>query len=214
VVVGSDKYDMNYDTSQDTHKIIHETTPEFEELRELCLAEDQWLGRNFEKDRLVIEDHSGFSLVFDKATGEPVVWGGVFNGGRYPANVARHCHRFYIFPKYRATTREGLIGGWRIVDEHIVKPLIAINNYDVYIMGMQNRPKKNTKGYWRVWCDTLTAAMPMWIPSSGYLQTCQHNVQQCWQNFVYAEQTPGAFAAWNPTTITHEEWNSLPLGTA
>lgn len=205
---------MNYDTSQYTHKIIHETTPEFEEIRSLCLSEDQWLGRNFEKDRLVIEDHTGFSVVFDKNTGEPVVWGGVFNDGRYPANVARHCHRLYIFPKYRASTREGLIGGWQIVNEHIIKPLNTMNNYDVYIMGVQNRPKKTTKGYWRVWCDTLTTAMPIWIPSNGYLQTCQHNVQQCWQNFVYAEITPGAFASWSPKIINNEQWNNLPIGTA
>jgi hypothetical protein len=81
-------------------------------------------------------------------------------------------------------------------------------------MGMQNRPKKNTKGYWRVWCDTLITAMPMWVPSEGYLQTCQHNVQQCWQNFVYTETVPGAFDLWNPKIINHEEWSNLPIGTA
>ena len=36
------------------NKIYYETSSEFEEIRDLCLSEGNWLGHNFTKKRLKI----------------------------------------------------------------------------------------------------------------------------------------------------------------
>lgn len=194
------------------NKVYFETSAEFEEMRELCLSEGNWLGHNFTKERLKVEDHKGFSVVYHKQTNEPVVWGGVFNDGRFPEKVARMCNRFYTFPKWRLQNRTGLIAGWNLANAYIIEPLIAINDYDCYFMGMQTRTKKQSKGYFRVWVETLRAVNPKWTMHDRYLQTVPHNNQKCWQNFMYLETKDGSFSKWNPVTISDEEWNALEEG--
>lgn len=195
------------------HEIYLESNDRFEEVRGICLSEGNWLGRNFEKDRLVIESHKGFGVVYHKKTHEPVVMGGVFNDGRFPEKVARHLHRYYSFPKWRGTTRSQLIAGWTVTDVHLVQPLNKINNFDVYFMAMQTRDKKLSKGYFRVWHETMRSANSNWKVHSNLIQTCPWDVQQCWQNFVYMEMKENAMNVWNPKTITVDEWSTLPLGT-
>ena len=202
-----------YNTDDFYHEIYFESNDRFEQVRELCLSENNWLGRNFMKDRLIIENHHGFSVVYDKRTDEPVMFGGVFNDGRYPKNVARHLHRYYTFPRYRGSTRGEIVTGWKINDYHIVQPLNQINNFDLYFMSMQNRDKKNSKGYFNVWYETLKRANNNWVKHEELIQTCPFNVQQCWQNFVYLEMKPNSFNDWNVDTITDEQWKQLEIGT-
>jgi hypothetical protein len=207
------KYQMkNYDPDNFYHKIYFETNSEFECLREVCLNEGNWLSHNFTKERLKLEDHFGFSVVFSKKTDEPVVWGGVFNDGRFPNQVARMCNRFYTFPDWRLQSQEGLIKGWNLANKHIIEPLIEINDYDCYFMGMQTRTKKSSKGYFRVWVETLRAVNPKWTMHDEYLQTVPYNNQKCWQNFMYLEVREDSFKNWNPLTINQEVWDSLEIG--
>lgn len=203
----------NYTTDDFYHEIYFKSNDRFEEVRALCLSENNWLGRNFEQDRLVIEQHHGFSVVYHKQTHEPVCFGGVFNDGRYPHNVARHLHRYYCFPRWRGITKSRIVSGWRVNDIHIVQPLNKLNNFDLYFMSMQTRDKKISKGYFKVWCDTLRQANSDWIVHEELIQTCPHNVQQCWQNFVYMEMKPDAFKSWELNTITTEQWQHLEIGT-
>ena len=181
-------------------------------MRGLCLSEGNWLGHNFTKDRLKIEDHKGFNVVFSKQTNEPVVWGGVFNDGRFPNTVARMCNRFYTFPNWRLQNKAGLVAGWNLANQHIIEPLIKLNTYDCYFMGMQTRMKKSTKGYFRVWCNTLQEVNPKWTTHSEYIQTVPYNNKNCWQNFMYLEVTEGSFNHWNPQTINETTWLELEQG--
>ncbi len=201
-----------YNTENFYNKIYYESSIEFEEIRELCLSEGNWLGHNFTKDRLKIEDHTGFSVVYNKETNEPVVWGGVFNDGRFSKQVARMCNRFYTFPKWRLQSKEGLVVGWNLANTYIIEPLIKANNYDCYFMAMQTRTKKSSKGYFRVWVETLRAVNPKWTMHLEYLQTVPYNNQKCWQNFMYLETKEGSFKLWNPLTINQDQWSNLEPG--
>lgn len=203
---------MNYTPDDFYHEIYFESNDRFEEVRELCLAENNWLGRNFEKDRLILENHNGFGVVYLKKTHEPVVFGGIYNDGRFPKTVARHLHRYYAFPNWRGTTRSQLIRGWKSTDIHLVQPLIEINNFDCYFMSMQIRDKKSTDGYYNVWHETMRRANNNWIPHDNLIQTSPWNVQKCWQKFVYMEMKENSFKAWNPSTITIDEWEKLDAG--
>lgn len=195
------------------HEIYFESNDRFEEVRQLCLSENNWLGRNFEKDRLIIENHKGFGVVYHKQTHEPVVFGGVFNDGRFPKKVARHMHRFYAFPNWRGVTKSQIVDGWTLTDVHLVQPLNKINDFDVYFMSMQIRDKKVSRGYFKVWNETLRQSNSNWQKHDNLIQTCPYNVQKCWQNFVYMEMKENAFNEWNPKTLTQDEWLTLEVGT-
>jgi hypothetical protein len=194
------------------HKIFTESSAEFEEIRQLCLSEDNWLRDLYSESNLKIEKHSGYCVVFDQATSEPVGMAGIFNDGRYPSNVARHLHREYTFPKWRKGTRQGIIDLITLYNEHIITPLNAINNYDVYIVAMQNRYKKQTKGYWNIFSNSVVKVSPVWKIGSGYIQTCPFNVQKCWQNYIYCEMKEGAFDQWQKQIISHDAWERLIQG--
>jgi hypothetical protein len=200
------------DTELFFHKTFFETSAEFEEIRRLCLAEDNWLRDLYTPKNLIIEKHSGYSVVFHKDTNEPVGMAGVFNDGRYPTNVARHLHREYTFPKWRTNTRQGVTSLLALYVEHIIKPLIEINNFDVYFIAMQNRYKKKTKGYWEIFSRASIKVAPNWKIGDGYIQTCPFNVQKCWQNYIYCETVDGAFANWQTKIIFQDEWNTLTEG--
>jgi hypothetical protein len=95
----------------------------------------------------------------------------------------------------------------------MIFPLIEVNNYDAYFVTMQNRDKKPTKRWWNIWKYTMNqASNNFWTEPEGYLQTCPHMVQKCWQNFIYTDIKPGTFNSWNPQVITQDEWEALLPG--
>ena len=195
------------------HKIYFESCSEFEEVRELCLEEDNWLRHLYTVENLVLENHHGYSVVYDKSTDEPVGMGGVFNDGRYPKNIARQLHREYLFPKYRQRTRGDFLFVPIMYTQHVVNPLVEINDFDCYIIAMQNRDKKTSKGYWKVFSESLHKADNKWVIGNDYIQTCPWNVQKCWQNYLYNEyDKTGSFTEWNPQLISHEQWQQLEPG--
>lgn len=192
------------------HKIYTKSCDEFELVREKCLQEDNWLRKNYTKENLVIEDHAGFCVIYQAETNEPIVMGGVFNDGRWPKNIARMLNRAYVFPTMRRRSIRQLIAGYELLHEHMIFPLMEINNFDSYFITMQNREKKETKEWWNIWKYTFNkASNNFWSESEGYIQTCPHMVQKCWQNFVYKEIVPNSFAL---PTISQQEWDSLIVG--
>lgn len=194
------------------HKIFFETCDEFERVREICLEEDNWLRNNYTKENLKIEDHLGYSVIYQKETDRPILMAGVYSNKNFPANVARMANRLYLFPEFRCS-RKNMIESYIIYHQRIVKPLMDINNFDVYITTMQNR-KRGGKGWWEVWKKMMRdASKSMWVEPDGYIQTCPFMVQKCWQNFVYTETRPGAFLEWSPKLISHDEWLTLEEGT-
>ncbi len=195
------------------YKIYFEPCREFEEVRELCLSEDNWLRHLYTKENLQIEKHYGYSVIYTKDTHEPVGMGGLFNDGRYPKNVARHLHREYFFPKFRQRSRSGYNTIPWILNELIVKPLTEINSFECYIIAMQNRDKKKSKGYWKIFSEAIANGDPRWNIGENYIQTCPFNVQKCWQNYLYMETVTDSFKQWNPQLITHEQWELLDAGT-
>lgn len=200
------KYDLN-----DTYiKIYYESCDEFEHVRDICLREDNWLRHNYTSDSLILEQHTGYGVVYQTSTNKPMVMGGVFNDGRYPNNVAKMINRLYTFPDYRMKFVD-MTDGFRVTCS-LINKLIEINNYDCYLITMQNRPRGG-KRWWDIWLNHMSiASNNQWTTGLGYIQTCPHNVQKCWQNFVYKELTPGVFTKWNPKIISDNEWEHLPEG--
>ncbi len=202
-----------YDLTNTHIKIYYESCAEFEEVRNIVLAEGNWLGENYTKERLVIEKHKGFGVVYQTSTGKPMVMGGVYHDERYPPNVANIVHRGFTFPEFRMTPRD-MTDGFRVTYS-LMKALEAVNTFDGYILTMQNRDKKSSKGWWeRVFIKHMEIASEgNYINGNGYIQTAPWNVQKCWQNFVYHEKVPGVITRdWNPKLITHEEWLQLEPG--
>lgn len=202
----NNRYDL-----ADTHiEIYYSSTPNFERVRELCLAEDNWLRHNYTKENLVVEHHAGYGVVYQTSTGKPMVMGGVFNDSRYPANVAKMINRLYTFPEFRMKHTD-MTDGFRVTCSLIDK-LVTINSYEVYLITMQNR-NRGGKRWWDTWVKHMDiASNGKWTLGQGYAQTCPWPVQKCWQNYVYLETVPGKFAEWNPTIINDEEWAALPEG--
>jgi len=195
----------------DTHiKIYYQTDSEFEQIRNLCLEENNWLRYNYTRENLIIEDHSGYGVVYQTSTGKPMVMGGVFNDGRYPTNASKMINRLYTFPEFRMKHTD-MTDGFRVTCSLIDK-LVTINSYEVYLITMQNRPRGG-KRWWDTWVKQMAiASNNKWILGNGYIQTCPWPVQKCWQNFVYYETVPGKFAEWNPKIITDDEWHQLEKG--
>jgi hypothetical protein len=200
-----------YDLSNIEIKIYYETCAEFEEVRELCLAESSWLADNYTKENLVVEQHYGYGVVYQKSTGKPMVMGGVFNDGRFPNTVAKMVSREHTFLDFRMT-RKDMIDGFKVTCK-LIDSLIAVNQFDCYFISMQNRPHRPRKRWWDVWTTAMIeASNGSWKTVDGYLQTCPWPVQKCWQNFVYLETVPEAYSKWNPQVINHDTWLSLDEG--
>ena len=202
----NNRYDLT-----DTHiKIYYESCPEFEEARELCLQEDNWLRHNYIKENLVVEQHTGYGVVYQTSTGKPMVMGGVFNDGRYPKNVAKQINRLYTFPEFRMKHTD-MTDGFRVTCS-LIDALEKANDYDVYLITMQNR-NRGGKRWWDTWVRHMDIASDgKWTLGEGYIQTCPWMVQKCWQNYVYYETRKGSYEEWSPKIIFEEEWQSLPEG--
>lgn len=195
----------------DTHIVIYyQSNNEFESVRSQCLLEDNWLRHNYTKENLVIEQHSGYGVVYQTSTGKPMVMGGVFNDSRYPKNVAKQINRLYTFPEFRMKHSD-MTDGFRVTCS-LIDALEKDNDFDVYLITMQNR-NRGGKRWWDVWRDHMDAASNFkWQRRDGYIQTCPWMVQKCWQNFVYYETRPGAFDQWCPQILDELSWAGLPEG--
>lgn len=199
-----------YDLTDTEIKIYYNSCQEFETVRKLCLEEDNWLRYNYTKENLIIEQHTGYGVVYQKSSGKPMVMGGVFNDSRYPKNVAKQINRLYTFPEFRMKHTD-MTDGFRVTCS-LIDALEKVNDYEIYLITMQNR-NRGGKRWWDTWVKHMAiASNNKWILGQGYIQTCPWMVQKCWQNFVYYETSPNKFQAWGPTIINHKEWLKLPEG--
>jgi len=199
---------MNKYSLEDTLVVIYtESCAEFEHVRDICLLEDNWLRDNYTRENLIVENHHGYGVVYQASTMKPMVMCGVFNDGRYPDYVAKMCSRLYTFPEFRMT-RTQMVDAFRIADL-LVNHLIRVNKFETYFISMQNREGRPNKRWWDAWVSSMNSASnDAWTLGEGYIQTCPHNVQKCWQNYVYK----GDFTKWNPKTILDNEWLLLEVG--
>jgi hypothetical protein len=195
----------------DTHIIIYyKSLPKFEEARKLCLEEDNWLRHNYTEENLIVEQHTGYGVVYQTSTGKPMVMGGVFRDDRYPKNVAKMINRLYTFPEFRMKHTD-MTDGFRVTCS-LIDALEKVNTYEIYLITMQNRPRGG-KRWWDTWVKHMDiASNGKWTLGTGYIQTCNAQVQKCWQNYVYYETSTGKFANWNPVIINDEKWASMPEG--
>lgn len=199
-----------YDLDDIRIEIYHKANSDFETIRSQCLLEDNWLRDNYTEENLVIEQHSGYGVVYQASTGKPMVMAGVFNDDRYPKNVAKQINRLYTFPEFRMRHSD-MTDGFRVTCR-LIDALEKVNDYDIYLITMQNR-NRGGKRWWDVWRDHMDAASNFkWQERGGYIQTCPWMVQKCWQNFVYYEKKLGAFDDWNPRILNEQSWAALPEG--
>jgi len=199
-----------YDITNTHIKVYFKSDSEFEEIRKICLKEDNWLKHNYTKENLIIENHSGYGVVFQTSTGKPMVMGGVFNDGRYPKNVAKIINRLYTFPDFRMKPTD-MTEGFKVTCT-LIDALEKVNEHSLYLITMQNR-NRGGKRWWDTWRHHMDLASDRkWIYKEGYIQTCPWNVQKCWQNFVYFEKSYGLFNDWSPKIISDTEWQVLPEG--
>lgn len=199
-----------YELANTEIKIYYKSCQEFEQVRDLCLQENNWLRENYTKENLILEEHQGYGVVYQKSTGKPMVMGGVYSDQRYPKNVAKMINRLYTFPEFRMKHTD-MTDGFRVTCS-LIDALFKISNYEIYLITMQNRPRGG-KRWWDIWCHHMDiASNGIWKQGQGYIQTCPWPVQKCWQNFVYYETVEGAFEKWNPTIILDDQWRELEEG--
>lgn len=199
-----------YELANTEIKIYYKSCQEFEQVRDLCLQENNWLRENYTKENLILEEHQGYGVVYQKSTGKPMVMGGVYSDQRYPKNVAKMINRLYTFPEFRMKHTD-MTDGFRVTCS-LIDALFKISNYEIYLITMQNRPRGG-KRWWDIWCHHMDiASNGIWKQGQGYIQTCPWPVQKCWQNFVYHETVEGAFEKWNPTIILDDQWRELEEG--
>jgi hypothetical protein len=200
-----------YDLRDTYIEIYYKSNPEFEKVRELCLEEDNWLRHNYTRENLILEEHTGYGVVYQESSGKPMVMGGVFRDNRYPRNVAKMINRLYTFPDFRMTHSD-MTDGFRVTCS-LIDELASINTYELYLITMQNRRGGKSKRWWDTWVKHMDiASSGKWKLGTGYLQTCPANVQKCWQNYVYMEIVSGSLSEWSPKNMSHEEWLALEEG--
>lgn len=59
-----------YDLTNTNIKIYYETCLEFELVRAKCLQEDNWLRKNYTRENLIVEQHTGYGVVYQTSTGK------------------------------------------------------------------------------------------------------------------------------------------------
>ena len=194
------------------HKIYYESSAEFEEVRELCLSEDNWLRHIYTPELLILEKHVGYVVAYDKVTHEPAIMAGLFNDGRFPPNIAIQLHRAYMFPKYRQRSYRGVVDMFKLFNHHVLVPMNSVKQFDAYFVTIQSRDKKETEGWWEVYHRGMAEAIPGMKKGDGRIQTCPHDVQKCWQHHMYYEHVPGSWTGWDKRPVSEEEWKKMPLG--
>ena len=199
------------------HKIYWESNSEFEEIRDLVLSEGNWLGENYTKKNLLLEDRRGYSVVFSKETHEPMVMGGVYACGLWNPKVARHLDRVYTFPQFRNHSFGGIYASMTLVKQHIIDPLIEVNNYESYFISMQSRYNKKDDMHWKIWKKAFfknEIGIGWEEDNKNMVRCCSADVQKCYQNFIYINMNEDDFFQKNMSKclISKTEWETLPRG--
>jgi len=88
----------------DQYSVINESTSEWQEIYNIA-REDKThnLWKNYQSIELTDYEH----MIVNVRDGKPAAFHGIYNNGRWPANVSRICNRAYINPYFR-TLGQGL----------------------------------------------------------------------------------------------------------
>lgn len=201
-----------YETEYYTFIAFDKSTDEWNRVRSLCLQEsDNWLRENYTEQNCVVEDHDIFCIAYDKKTGRPVSFGGVYNNGRYDPRVARTINRFYVFPEFREVDtlkrRMATIHNNLIPFMQEVSPI----KRDLLFISMQTRDRDyyGEQVWWTAWKRFWMIAAKDWVAPDGLVQVVAGEDPRCFQNIVYKEYNNFKFSDWNPKQLTFAEHEEL-----
>lgn len=193
---------MNYSLDNLFVKLFYEDCDEFEYYRNIAV--NDLTNKNFNDfipSRLVISDHIGYGIIFDKSTNRPITMNGLYPMATLPG-IGRLMNRSYIFPEYRHTSFQSMKQGIYGVRKLIMEPLLKDSPFDTHILSMSNRGNRNNffNSFYRI----HNAAWPnYWYKVNGYVQTGAGNNKKSWQNIL----TDNPLYQFN--TIDHSNWMLL-----
>lgn len=176
---------------------------EWERVRSLCLEENNWLRNNYTKNRCKVSEHKLFFIAY--IDNDPFLFGGI---KEYTPMVARAFNRMYGFPKYRSAKKFREHQKWMST---IILPEMehALGfEYPLTFISMQPRNKGygGEQKWWKYWKEGWFKSASNWNEHNALVQTCDADVESCYQNIVYKLTNDYTFDKWNPNTISYDEY--------
>ncbi|MCB0386042.1 MAG: hypothetical protein KDD43_11670 [Bdellovibrionales bacterium] len=185
-------------------EVLKESSERFEQIRRICVQDPQnRLAENYKSDRLVIEEHDLFMVIWDRTNQQPVSFSGIYNGGRYPGEVARFANRSYVFPNYRAVGNARTSRPWVYA---MMLPLQEELNPFGRKLGFISVGERLGKSGPKV--NVLERNPPPgWRGSPDLVRVCNGKVYDCVQRVLYKELLPGyTFDDWPAERMDTETW--------
>ncbi|MCB0365056.1 MAG: hypothetical protein H6624_11700 [Bdellovibrionaceae bacterium] len=185
-------------------EVLIETNDRFESIRQICVKDPKnRLADNYQPNRLVVEEHDLFMVIWDRTNKEPVSFSGIYNGGRYPGDVARFANRSYVFPNYRAVANARTSRPWVYA---MMLPLQEKLNPMKRKLGFISVGERLGKSGRKV--NVLERNPPEgWLASKELVRVCNGKVYDCVQRVLYKELLPGyRFDDWNAERMDEETW--------
>lgn len=173
---------------------------EFEAIRSLATDDkSNKTAYNFTKQKLVLEEHVGYGVIFNKYTHAPATMSGL---KQMSDGVGRLLNRHYIFPESRNKSFADIVSGLYTIRKLIMEPLILQADFDVHVLTMPNRGNRN--GFFDVFHKTHNEAWPgRWHRVNGYIQTGNGMDKGSWQNAL-SDNPDYKFEV-----MDHEQWLTL-----
>jgi hypothetical protein len=185
---------------------LTESTPTWEEIYKIAQEDrDHELWENYQKIDLVTYE----TMVLTTCDGLPASFQGIYNNGRWPANVSRFCNRAYINPHFRKLGK-GLEITWRNIK-------YTLDHYDQWgkdvLFISRGVQYDNPEISWRKFqkfCEFL-------IKNTGYnlvyddrlYQCCSTACKDCYQFCVWYDPK-NLKKTLNIDNITIDRWKLLP----
>jgi len=166
----------------------------FENYRNEILQADDALIRNYAKDRLKVDDHSGFFITINNSL-DIVAFYGVYKRDWWPEGFFRIGNRTWVDPRYRSKSARHHTGypfrlGWLFTHGH--DPMIECCKENGGLIAFAS--KENTGRKKNVFVYTagieLPKLRPEWSLLDGYYNVVGVNdTKDCWQKITYRQLT-------------------------
>ncbi len=183
--------------------IQHESNQDFDEIREQCLNDtDNRLWSNYTEQSLNIDHQDVFLSLHSFVNDECIAFSGLFNGDRYPNEVARMANRAYVFKKFRSY-RNTINKPWHF--GILIPTQIKLNpkNRKLVFISLQERIRQNkTVSNW------LANNLPDdWTFVNDLIRTSPGSDSPCFQKIGYKLLTNDyTLNDWNPDKFNEKEW--------
>lgn len=192
---------------------FNKTNPEWERVRQLCLQDEtNWLRKNYLPENLIIEEHDMFFIRYKKHTNEPVLFAGIYNNDRYPAEVGRILNRMYTFKQFRNFNNHEFTGTvLKEAEEFFIPTCLELSpiKRKLLFLSMQLRTRKNNMIDAR-WFEGVKSMYLNnsynWQMADNLIRVANCNKPECYQLVIYKELDDYKFSDWNPKTITREKF--------